>query len=179
MTLTEIFHGEFMVGDPGPGGGTVIYAAPVIAPWGRYIEMAPDGWFGSMRDPREVWDRPRSAGADARLSDCSRIPNAESVAIGAGMVNSVFIVKSGVAGAALMARDYQGGGLTDWYLPARNELMEMYKSRARVSGVSQDYYWSSSQNSANLAWSVQMGNGVGNFNLKHLAFAVRPVRSFA
>ena len=67
-----------------------------------------------------------------------------------------------------MARDYTGGGYTDWYLPSKDELNKLYINRVAIggfaprfgqilsSGMVYDYgysYWSSTEDDDGFAWS--------------------------
>lgn len=53
--------------------------------------------------------------------------------------------------AAQVCRDYQGGGFTDWYLPAGNEMYAMQNNMDCIGGFpapehfEQYYYWSSTE----------------------------------
>jgi len=59
---------------------------------------------------------------------------------------------AGTAGAASLANDYVGpNNSTDWYLPSKDELAQLYAQSALVS-ASTGYYWSSSEYLATLAW---------------------------
>ena len=109
--------------------------------------------------------------------------------------------------AASIAAAYNGGNTTDWYLPSRKELdalcNEFFKGRSGIkqsidfctgsgntnpvigttNGISwsfaaAEYYWSSSETDANLAWfqGFNLGNQYGNY--KYSNHYVRPVRAF-
>jgi hypothetical protein len=63
---------------------------------------------------------------------------------------------------------YNEGGYTDWYVPAAGQLYEFYTNKAAInealaaiSGIEfiNTSYWSSSENSANRAWSVNFYEG--------------------
>ncbi|MEI7788707.1 MAG: DUF1566 domain-containing protein [Chlorobiaceae bacterium] len=81
--------------------------------------------------------------------------------------------------AAAVAAAYRGGGYSDWFLPSRDELQQLYLEKRAVGGFAASGYWSSSENSAGNAWFQNFNNGLqfnsfGKGNFKH----VRPVRSF-
>ena len=102
--------------------------------------------------------------------------------------------------AAGMASAYTGGGLTDWFLPSKDELNAMCNysrtwtgtpSTLACTGVQNDafaagtygfasvYYWSSSQNVTDSAWLQYLANGNQNgVDVKFNTLRVRPVRAF-
>jgi hypothetical protein len=60
-------------------------------------------------------------------SNCTTSIGATGTAIGTGRANTDLIVAQNGPGnyAAYLARIYDGGGFTDWYLPSRDELLEV------------------------------------------------------
>ena len=103
--------------------------------------------------------------------------------------------------AAGMASAYAGGGLTDWFLPSKDELNAMCNySRtwtgtpstlactgaqngafaAGTYGFASDNYWSSSQNSdiTLAAWYRFLSDGSDLIGTKGNSWRVRPVRAF-
>jgi len=70
------------------------------------------------------------------------------------------------------------GGKTDWFLPSRDELNELYK--ARVFSSSQDtYWWSSTQNIDYGAWAQNFENGYSYSGIfKVFGNEARAVRAF-
>jgi Protein of unknown function (DUF1566) len=111
-----------------------------------------------------------------------------SNAIGAGYANtSAIIAQSNVAGkAATAARAFQGGGQTDWYLPSKDELNQLYLKRSEIGGFYHTWYWSSSESDvAYEAWSQTFYSDVrvsySRVQLpgrKSIPAYVRPVRAF-
>ena len=58
------------------------------------------------------------------------------IEIGTGKANTAAILAVNViAPAAKACNDYNGGGKSDWFLPSRDELNEMYKVKTRL-GIS-------------------------------------------
>ena len=155
----------YNVGDTGPGGGIVFYDAGSVQPWGRYLEAAPAGWSGSARDPRVRW--------------CDRRGDvATSTAIGAGAANTQAMLAACSTGAATSASDYRGGGLTDWFLPSKDELNALFGQRGRVGGFVLVGYWSSSQFDVARAW-IQAFNYGSRYDLSKNGVAhIRLVRAF-
>jgi hypothetical protein len=126
--------GPCLHGDIGPGGGRVFYVAPndgtftQLAAIGsmcstdcKYLEAAPNGWSGGGTDPGVTW----STGANRSI----QVTDASGEGIGTGYQNSVAIVnQSGnlaATSAAVTARAYTGGSKSDWFLPSKDELVEL------------------------------------------------------
>jgi len=191
-TLTCATGGACVVGDTGPGGGKVFYVAPTTfaSPGSacgtacKYLEAAPVGWITaatpagqtncgtsgtSTADPQCVWSG----------NTATRIGTTQT-GIGSGYANtSAMIAQSNVAGrAATVARAFQGGGKTDWFLPSKNELNQMYLQRSAIGGFDPYYFWSSSEYAAYRAWDQSFGNGYPANANKPVAQYVRPVRAF-
>jgi hypothetical protein len=103
-------------------------------------------------------------------------------AIGTGLANSNAIVSASGTGnyAARLARTDTTGGFTDWYLPSKDELNQLYINRAAVGGLRTDgqRYWSSSQVAFNVAWAQDMANSAQAGINKNGSLGLRFVRSF-
>ena len=110
------------------------------------------------------------------------VTGATGTVIGTGSANTDAIIAAQGSGsyAASIARDYNGGGYTDWYLPSKDELNQLYVNRAAIGGFeTNDYYWSSTETGVNLAWSqdfIVVGSQ-SSLN-KYYAYSVRAVRAF-
>jgi hypothetical protein len=82
-----------------------------------------------------------------------------------------------------VAKNYKGGGFTDWYLPNKGELNLIYQNLVEtgILSVSQGniYHWSSSQYGSNRAGGQRFSDGgqYGNSS-KYNTFSVRAVRAF-
>jgi len=52
-------------------------------------------------------------------------------------------------------------GYSDWYLPTKDQLKDLYKKKDRLKNVVSDYYWSSSSytSNSNYAWDIYFKNG--------------------
>jgi hypothetical protein len=183
-----------VVGDTGPGGGKVFYVAPTTftstgSECGsacKYLEAAPIGWITAATPAGQT--NCKVAGTSTKDPKCAWSGNTttriwtRSNAIGAGYANtSAIIAQSNVAGmAATVARAFQGGGKTDWSLPSKDELTQMYLQRSALGGFGYNYYWSSSELKSK-AW-FQGFDGYGDNGLKEQQsqpLSVRPVRAFA
>ena len=112
-------------------------------------------------------------------------------AIGTGSANTTAIIANQgaveTAYAAGLARAYSGGGYTDWFLPSKEELHQMYQNKAMInstatansgSNFTNYYYWSSTENGYYIEWSQYFGNGNQVVNNKFNTSNVRAVRAF-
>ena len=106
-----------------------------------------------------------------------------STRIGEGAANTENILKKYPASifpnsAAAVARGYRGGGYSDWFLPSKSELNQLYINRSAVGGFVADYYWSSTEDDADSAWVQGFGGGYQGNSGKSSLWRVRPVRAF-
>jgi hypothetical protein len=176
-TLTCAQGGTCELGNTGPGGGKVFYVQTptAAAPW-RYMEAAPNTWSGGSADPELKWCSNTANFVPNLLTGVTATVQT-SQAIGAGYTNTQKMLRGCTFGAANAAAAYNGGGKSDWHLPSKDELNQLYSQRANVGGFELAYYWSSSEEIAGSSWgsSFQMGEGYG---LKSDTKYVRPVRAF-
>ncbi|CAN2186467.1 hypothetical protein MCEMRE226_00420 [Candidatus Nanopelagicaceae bacterium] len=151
--------GPCLHGDIGPGGGRVFYVAPndgtftqlgaigsMCSTDCKYLEAAPNGWSGGSTDPGVTW----STGANSSI----QVTDASGEGIGTGYQNSVAIVnQSGnlaATSAAVRARAYTGGSKSDWFLPSKDELVELTsiifdEGEFDSANWQFGWYWSSSE----------------------------------
>ena len=162
----------YALGDIGPGGGLVF-----LISGGLRYEMAPKTWSGSSSD-----DTPLLTWCSNTSSD---ITGSVGTAVGTGSANTTAMQPAACAsGAGVSARAYSGGGLTDWFLPSRDELNAMYTYslvggfNSATYGFVRDGYWSSSQFSTTFAYSQDFNSGSQIAGTKANALRVRPVRAF-
>jgi hypothetical protein len=107
--------------------------------------------------------------------------NATDKTIGAGLTNTNTIIAVLGSGnyAASIARDYNGGGYTDWFLPSTDELNQLHVNKATIGGFGRyGEYWSSSEQTTSYAWGQDWFNGSENFYGKNHTAIVRAVRAF-
>jgi hypothetical protein len=129
-----------------------------------------------LTDPRATWG-------------CSgtSITGADGTAIGTGGQNTTDITAivdgcqtSGIA--ARLANDLTLGGQSDWFLPSKDELDQMYinlhSASTPLGGFSAGSYWSSSEVADGNAWGQFFNVGYQNDNGKGATDYVRPVRAF-
>lgn len=85
-------------------------------------------------------------------------------------------------GANTMCRNYRGGGYSDWYLPTKDELNNIYQNLRRTGKIAgNEWYWSSSSYSYDTAWDQRFSDGCqyGNYHYKSYMGYVRAVRAFS
>jgi hypothetical protein len=103
---------------------------------------------------------------------------------GTGQANTnAMMVQTGYTGGAAKVCDIYSitvGSITydDWYLPSKDELNKLYLNKGTIGGFANIEYWSSSEDSAYLAWSQYFDNGYQLNYLKSNALRVRAVRAF-
>jgi len=111
--------------------------------------------------------------------DCE---GADGLAIGTGLQNSLDIAagcwESEIA--AKKALDYETEGYSDWYLPSRDELIELENTLGSIwSAPNSSSYWSSSDGEyGNCAYSTSFWGGITDCTPKGEAKYVLPIRSF-
>ena len=182
-TTTTLAPVVYQVGAAGPGGGIIFYDAGSTQPWGRYLEVACVGWSDGTCGGNDATDPTAEWGCIETL-----ITGADGTAIGTGEQNTTDItaVVGGCSTAGIAARlanDLVLGGQSDWFLPSKDELNQMYTNLDRATpplgGFStSDYYWSSSEFVVNGAWYQDFYSGDQFGNYKDYSFYVRPVRAF-
>jgi hypothetical protein len=82
--------------------------------------------------------------------------------------------------ALTTARNYRGGGYSDWRLPTKDELNLIYQNlRARnIGNLGDSWHWSSSETSSNRAWLQRFSDGYQTSTNKTKTNSVRAVRAF-
>jgi hypothetical protein len=213
VALTCAQGGPCALGDTGPGGGKIFYYSAAGfncganfsstgSPTGglcHYLEAAPSGsTSGTFKYASTGLDNSDVSG----ITNDTNYDNSSS-AIGLGYKNSLTLVAQGNdnTSAAGIARAYQGGSKSDWYLPSFSELNQMCKWARNLSWVSDATvctsagtlntgpgaagfddayydYWSSSEISANSARVQFFGDGGQGAPNKNLSKNVRPIRAF-
>jgi hypothetical protein len=76
------------------------------------------------------------------------------------------------------AKNYQGGGFTNWRLPDRGELDLLYRNRTAIGGFLTTYYWSSTEEGSSEAYYQSFYNGNYGYTYKDSSCRVRAVRNF-
>jgi hypothetical protein len=82
--------------------------------------------------------------------------------------------------AVTTAKNYKGGGFTNWHLPDRGELDLMYKNlkKYNLGGFSNGNYWSSVPDGSSAAYYQDFNNGHQDWHYKNNSYSVRAVRSY-
>ena len=171
--------GACVVGDTGPGGGTVFYlsetainAADGIGTGGRYLEAAPSTfskttftWCEGITDPHIT------------------TIGGTSSAIGSGAINTKIVSSRCTGGAVHEAANLTLGGKSDWFLPSAGELLQMFNQRSILgfgtgTTAANYFYWGSNETENLVAASLVPANGVGGQN-KADATPYWPIRAFS
>lgn len=205
IPLTCAQGGVCEVGQTGPGGGKVFYVAgSTFTSSGsdcgsscRYLEVATSDLSTGI-----VWATNTSfcyaAGSSVGNQNCQSnsvysntagqaTSRTASEAIGMGMANTTRIhTRLTAAGdvslssyAAGLAWDYSNNGKSDWHLPSKDELNQLYLARTAIGGLAFQYYWSSSELDDSNAWRQSFVSGFQVVGAKNSAANyVRVVRAF-
>lgn len=197
ITIESGEHVEWVdvynIGDIGPGGGTVFYFdaagfncgtafSSSGSPNGgkcNYLEAAPRSWRANGT-PEVTW------GDGAFEPIRVPAPGAIETAIGSGYRNTLAIIAQGssdpMTSASALAQSYRNGEMTDWYLPSKDELYELYLKRDVVATSLFSPHWSSSERSGagndNLAYFQSFSNGGYDVFSKFGVKGVFPIRAF-
>jgi len=176
---------EYVVGSVGPAGGIVFYVAttpfkcdlPPISQtdYCKYLEAAPDNWNSGI-DTEVRWGE----GSGSESCKQKSISGAQGTSIGTGFTNTAAIMAAcpdasgnNFAPAARAASLYAGSGLTDWFLPSKDELNQLF-----VTGYLSALHWSSSEYvGTGMEACVQQTSGPF-CPMKSVTAWVRPVRAF-
>lgn len=109
------------------------------------------------------------------------IPGADGIKIGTGYQNTKDIVSncSTILIAAKICDDLVLNGYSDWYLPSKDELNQLYLYRKLIGGFPQSgEHWSSTESTKDFVWRRQLYYGGENTNRKDYKNKVRAIRSF-
>ena len=174
VTLYAKWNFQYNIGDTGPGGGKIFFRSDTgftmtdTNETCYYLEAA----LTNMSTTTIAW-----ASSGFTYTDIS----GTELAIGTGRRNTALILATDAnAPAAKACKDYNGGGKTDWFLPSKDELNELYVNSSAVGNLGTNTYWSSSQvdGSPSSSWyhAFYSGNqgGTGKENMNR----VRAVRAF-
>jgi len=165
---------DYAPGDVGPAGGYIFYVNPDFARDGwRYLEAAPYDQSAGAK-----WGCFRTA-----------IPGARATAIGTGRENTRDMLSacSDPGTAAHLCANLTVNGVTGWFLPSRDELIQMYKNLHATGaanfgdrGVTDNFsYWASSQLTADMAAHIDFADlGRPHFDDKDFPRRVRAIRVF-
>lgn len=176
--------GYCRVGDIGPGGGIVFIDTSTASSDGRIYEVAPQNWSGS--------DDLSTVGTFC--SNNSSTIGSTQIGIGWGETNTNLAKTACLGGAVGRVNTFNSSnttGYSDWFIPSRNEGIELAKvaATAGLLNIGSNWstgnwgYWGSTEvNSSTMSAIGHVGplfNGTSNV-LKSEATKnmVRPVRAF-
>ncbi|MFT4802602.1 MAG: hypothetical protein ACI93N_002382, partial [Flavobacteriaceae bacterium] len=121
----------------------------------------------------------------------STYTGASGIAIGTGAQNTAINVNancspyiSGNLIAANICDTLILGGYSDWFLPSKDELNEMYlnigngSTFGNVGGFASLFYWSSTEGGNLMAYGQDLDNGIQILTNKNIIGYVRAVRAF-
>jgi len=166
-------NGNSVIGTTGPGGGKIIYYSAegfTMTDTGEichYLEAAPADMSATLAWASSGYTSTNIAGT--------------GTAIGAGRKNTALIrAMDANAPAAKACKEYSGGSKTDWFLPSKDELNQLYKNKTSVSGIGTGYYWSSSQYDDKRTWAQTLSDGWQDYGdrQKTKNHSVRAVRAY-
>ena len=175
----EITENQIQIGDIFAGG--IVFqinenGTGLVVAFDDLIEGATDpygfGWIGYE------W------GCFGELTD-----GANGTSISTGYQNTLDIAnqcstENGGTTSAQEALAYESESYNDWYLPSKEELVEMYmtigqgSSNGNIGGFINEFYWSSSENDDFKSWGVNFGYGFTFNTDKNLTARVRVIRAF-
>lgn len=164
----QVFATEsaWTVGNPGPAGGIVFYDKGYYSDGWRYLEAAPTDQSTDVQ-----WG-------------CSgtNLPGAQGWDFGSGMQNTIDIINGCLTSniAARIADNFEYGGYSDWFLPSKSSVDEMYHV-LYLNGQGSfalDVYWTSTEASSISAWAYNFYSGGPIVNNKVVNYRVRAVRAF-
>ena len=161
------------VGDIGPGGGRIF----AVDTNDQYEGI--DYWEVAPTD---------TAAANSWCDTTNASTSVTTTNANFGAPNMQKILGTCTSGAAYDANDYVVNGISDWYLPSKNELLTVVSGAGSfAASVSTPYtplsttssYWSSSEGSTVNAVGVNPSTALSADDVKTATKSVRPVRAFA
>lgn len=177
MTLYAKWR-PYNIRDNGPGGGKIFYRSEtgfIMTDNNQrcyYLEAA-DGDFVKGHWYYTGWP----------LIDIHF--GAYGTAIGTGRKNTTNILNQNSmfgrgknAPAANACKDYRRGGKSDWFLPSKDELNQLYLNTPVVGNMITRYYWSSTSTSNNRAWRQDFSNGAQSEEKMNTVYYIYPIRAF-
>ena len=108
------------------------------------------------------------------------VTEVENATIGSGSGNTTAIVNAcTTAGiAAKVCYNFSSNGKSDWYLPAEDELLQLYKQKGKCGEFKSIFYWSSTSYSAASGRFINFNTGEVFSDDKSYGHGVRSIRSF-
>ncbi|TXL21210.1 hypothetical protein BMR03_13560, partial [Methylococcaceae bacterium HT2] len=163
---------QFKEGDTGLAGGTVFYVT--------------DGGTHGMETSPTILSNLEWG--------CEHVFAATSSSIGSGLTNTAYVVrencKSARGGETIWSAisKFQVNGFSDWYIPSRKELTEVYKYVNLKTELHSDniyeypsYMWSSTASKkapAEISHAINLWNGNKTETTRDFRLSIIPVRNF-
>ena len=168
---------SYAIGDTGPAGGKIFITPSTSGnTTGKYFEAAP-----VAAQVLRKWATDTDPGIGLGNAETT-VVGADGTAIGTGQQNTADIVAQtgnvAATSAAVYCDEYTYGGFSDWFLPSKDELNELYLNQVIIGGFLSSYYSSSSEVSNEAFWFQSFIDGNPNTPYKNNAYYIRPVRSF-
>ena len=153
---------------------TTFACGATLASTCKYLEAAPTSGTAAWTDATYEW---------SGITNVAIGVAAQGTAIGTGYKNTqAMVTQSSTAGrAGTVTRAYRGpNSLSDWYLPSKDEMIQMHANKSVIGVFTNEFYWGSSEYDRNGVWVKAVGSGSGAQSLgwKDSPFYVRPVRAF-
>jgi len=194
---------QYVCGDTGPGGGTIYYASstafacgPDTASFCNYLEVAQNLWAAGSQSSCKSTGGGQCGGSATQTSDfagsgkgitlCTGTQTEASInvnenAVGAGYANTMVLVPlCSSSDAPNIARAYDGGDMSDWFVPSYEEIVALYEYTGRnaIGGFPNATYWQSSSPYSN--WGSPFSFPQQEQEQKHRnnGYGFRPVRAF-
>jgi hypothetical protein len=170
LIIVTASESPLKIGDLGPAGGIIFYDKGNVSDGWRYLEAASTDQ--SDQSTGILW------------SNGSYISIKTGTTVGTGKANTEAIIAAQGSGnyAATLCKNLKINDFSDWFLPSKEELDQMYHNLKKVGlggFVSAYWYWSSSEYSVGNAWGQDFGSGGQGFDLKSSHYnCVRAVRAF-
>jgi hypothetical protein len=157
---------DYSVGDSGPAEGKIFYDKGEYSKGWRYLEVSP-----AEHEFTAEWGTHGSFLLGTRRE------------IGSGRANTMRIVLrclelEETEKAAQLCMNLNINGFRDWFLPSRDELIEMHRLSDMIGGFIDERYWSSEQENAVGAWFHDFETGFPSAHFKNEVYRVRAVRAF-
>jgi len=195
----------YTCGDTGPGGGTIYYASstafacgPEVALSCNYLEVAQNLWAPKSQNKctkaggkcgGSATQTSDFAGSGKGITLCTGPQTDASIldvsrgVVGAGYANTMVLVPlCSPSDAPNIARAYDGGDMTDWFVPSMYELQALYQypNRNAIGGFPNNVkYWMSTSGFATLGEAIQFSsNNAINEPDRDMGLGFRPVRAF-
>lgn len=158
----------YKVGDRGPAGGTIFFDKGNDSDGWRFLEVAP-----------------KDVSESAAWSNGSNVNVSTSTGVGTGKANTAAIIAAQGNGAyaAKLCADAREGGVTDWFLPSKEELDLVYKALGKTGAFqfapyAKKDYWTSSHMNASLSHIQAFGDGTQTYQARMNKLRVRAIRAF-